>query len=160
MANFVFSGHYYQNMEIQVQTTIFFQKCCSTLNFIITLLICFERALDHRPTLFQTQFLTNLLILQSKRGRWNSEFCGIFVVFQIAFYGSTPETSFFSLQLLNMMTTKKYYGDFWKVEKFQNGGLFCPIFLKKHLMTLMRKYGNSGSDTQYFLQILCISKFS
>ena len=64
----------------------FFQKFCSILNFIIALLICFQRALDHRPTLFQTQILTNLLILQSKRGRWNIEFCGIFVVFQITFY--------------------------------------------------------------------------
>ena len=73
-------------------------------------------------------------------------FCGI----SNSFLRKHSRDFIFSLQLLNMITTKKYYGDFWKVEKFQNGGLFCPIFLKKHLMTLMSKYEKSGPDTQYF----------
>ena len=56
-------------------------------------------------------------------------FCG----FSNNFLRKHARHLFFSLQVLSMMRTTKYYGCFWKVEIIQNGGLFRPIFQKKTL---------------------------
>ena len=117
-ASFVFLCSKYGNSAPNPK---YFLKFSLQSIFIIALSARFQISINHLPVLCLTQNITNFMILRGS----HSGHLLCFHIFGNNILLKHATDLKFSLQVVNMLTMKNYYGDFLNVLKFSKWRPFC-----------------------------------